>query len=420
VLARARYAPAEGTGFARSGGPRIRSVAQAGRRRNKRWTSAIISKIRIDGVVAGMATKKRYYTASDSFGKTLKGLKRLSRASQREHLLYWFYSNFEDPAEETPYETAEGGYKFVWGGPYDAAEQLWSEFEGIVSDKLLDEIVAEVESDGISEWAPGHAHAAIQQRHKDAEEDGPEGPSEMLQWRPSQGVIIAPLRAGERFGKPLQEPAHLTPRYPLGIKNSDLRQVDQIIQRETALWWFYLNFERYDLDRAGPLFSLPPKFGLKPYQTGITVAIDDGNGNIRQPTTLVPLKALEIMRAEFATVLPDEIIEQLGFTVDGDWMWKTSLFEVFDPPIFSTGVLAALPPVFDALAGALKALPLSPSYGGIGHNNPPDAIPLTEEERNAVVAELVEARTTAENGGAGAAEKVTSEDQMMSLGLCPG
>ena len=32
--------------------------------------------------------------------------------------------NFEDPANETPYESSEGGYIYIWGGPYDALEQL--------------------------------------------------------------------------------------------------------------------------------------------------------------------------------------------------------------------------------------------------------------------------------------------------------
>jgi len=30
----------------------------------------------------------------------------------------WFLANFENPAECTPYESAEGGYQWIWGGPY--------------------------------------------------------------------------------------------------------------------------------------------------------------------------------------------------------------------------------------------------------------------------------------------------------------
>jgi hypothetical protein len=71
-------------------------------------------------------------------------------------MVKWFYENYEDPAQSTPYESAEGGYQYVWGGPYDANDQIGNMFGGLVPDTWIEEAVKEVESDGIYDWAPVH------------------------------------------------------------------------------------------------------------------------------------------------------------------------------------------------------------------------------------------------------------------------
>ena len=40
----------------------------------------------------------------------------------------WFYERFEDPANRMPYDSREGGYQWIWGGPHDANEELQNEF----------------------------------------------------------------------------------------------------------------------------------------------------------------------------------------------------------------------------------------------------------------------------------------------------
>ena len=74
--------------------------------------------------------------------------------SQKEIAKAWFLERYENPAENTPYETAEGGYIYIWGGPHHAGEILESEFHGIIKEKLLEEIAEELESEaGTTEWA---------------------------------------------------------------------------------------------------------------------------------------------------------------------------------------------------------------------------------------------------------------------------
>ena len=73
----------------------------------------------------------------------------------------WFHRNFEDPAESTPHDSSEGGYQFVWGGPYDADEELRSEFEPLgVPEEVIDEVVEEVTAGGLYIWAPTHGRLA--------------------------------------------------------------------------------------------------------------------------------------------------------------------------------------------------------------------------------------------------------------------
>lgn len=105
-----------------------------------------------------MATT-RYFSANDpEIGVTPAQLRRLGRARQIEYMLYWFESNFEDPAQETPYNGQEGGYLYVRGGPYDASEQLYDEFGRWVTEDRIQEVADQVESEGITDWAPGRNH----------------------------------------------------------------------------------------------------------------------------------------------------------------------------------------------------------------------------------------------------------------------
>jgi hypothetical protein len=49
----------------------------------------------------------------------------------------WFFENFEDPANNTPYE---GEYIYIWGGPYYAEEELRAAFEDTATPEAMSEI----------------------------------------------------------------------------------------------------------------------------------------------------------------------------------------------------------------------------------------------------------------------------------------
>lgn len=72
---------------------------------------------------------------------------------QTEIMRRWFCENYEDPAEQTPFQSSEGGYIWIWGGPYDAHEVLADEFDGIISENVIEELAGDLDGD-CPEWAP--------------------------------------------------------------------------------------------------------------------------------------------------------------------------------------------------------------------------------------------------------------------------
>jgi hypothetical protein len=69
-----------------------------------------------------------------------------------ELMVQWFFQNFEDPAQSTPWD--EGEYVYIWGGPYYADEVLENVFDAVVTPQALEQAVSKTEEDGGPEWAP--------------------------------------------------------------------------------------------------------------------------------------------------------------------------------------------------------------------------------------------------------------------------
>jgi PIN like domain len=53
-----------------------------------------------------------------------------------EEMVKWFYENYEDPANGVPYESAEGGYQYYAGGPYDPMEELQEQFPDVPFERI--------------------------------------------------------------------------------------------------------------------------------------------------------------------------------------------------------------------------------------------------------------------------------------------
>jgi uncharacterized protein (UPF0332 family) len=97
--------------------------------------------------------KTEYYLPDFEHTISRGDLAESDRDTQIEVMRTWFFQNFEDPAERTPYETREGGYIWIWGGPYEAQDELDAEFGGLIHDEVIEELSNEL--DAICwVWAP--------------------------------------------------------------------------------------------------------------------------------------------------------------------------------------------------------------------------------------------------------------------------
>jgi hypothetical protein len=81
-------------------------------------------------------------------------LRTASKSQQLSAMRIWFGSRFCDPAHETSYNSAEGGYLFTHGGPFDPGDELPNRFSGIVDDDLVQRVVDEMIDEVGDEWAP--------------------------------------------------------------------------------------------------------------------------------------------------------------------------------------------------------------------------------------------------------------------------
>ena len=66
----------------------------------------------------------------------------------------WFCDRYEDPANETPYSSEEGGYIFVWGGPYDPNEVIQERFSDCVDYEVMERLIRDLYAEVGDMWAP--------------------------------------------------------------------------------------------------------------------------------------------------------------------------------------------------------------------------------------------------------------------------
>ena len=76
-----------------------------------------------------------------------------TRTAAVDAMKAWFLERYEDPANRTPYESAEDGYIWIWGGPYDAREELTTQFDGEYPEEWIEEAAQDLEQES-TEWAP--------------------------------------------------------------------------------------------------------------------------------------------------------------------------------------------------------------------------------------------------------------------------
>ncbi len=56
---------------------------------------------------------------------------------------HWFHERY-DPPDELPYDSSEGGFQWIWGGPYDPDDALQNEFGGLIPDDVIEELASQL------------------------------------------------------------------------------------------------------------------------------------------------------------------------------------------------------------------------------------------------------------------------------------
>lgn len=99
----------------------------------------------------------------------------LERDERVDAMVEWFFENFEDPAQETPYNGREGGYLYIHGGPYEAESYIPNAFPEATEEEHT-EAIERIEADG-PEFAPaGHRVLAPEDYSDDIEQREPPPP----------------------------------------------------------------------------------------------------------------------------------------------------------------------------------------------------------------------------------------------------
>ena len=101
---------------------------------------------------AGAKQKVRWYAQGDGKHISSSDLGEAEHDDQLDAMRRWFFRNYEDPVESCPHDSGEGGYQYIYGGPFDAREQLDTEFGGFIDDELIEELASELE-DISPEWS---------------------------------------------------------------------------------------------------------------------------------------------------------------------------------------------------------------------------------------------------------------------------
>jgi len=94
----------------------------------------------------------RYRLEEGDTTYTPSQVKRLGKEKQAEIIRTWFNANFEDPVQEMPRD--DGDYFYPYGGPFDANSVIQDEFGDLISYAVMESVIEDLESEGLSEWAP--------------------------------------------------------------------------------------------------------------------------------------------------------------------------------------------------------------------------------------------------------------------------
>jgi len=69
-------------------------------------------------------------------------------------LMTWWNDHYANPADVCPFESADGGFQWIWGGPYDAYEEVLTHWGKVFTNEMLLLMVGHLQAaTGVMEWS---------------------------------------------------------------------------------------------------------------------------------------------------------------------------------------------------------------------------------------------------------------------------
>jgi hypothetical protein len=219
--------------------------------------------------------------------------------------------------------------------------------------------------------------------------------------RISRGKVLLHLVTGEPLGRPFWEWAYRTPRFPLGIKGSDLADTTSEIQRETMVVWFLANHHLatgayFGFSGPTPTQTIGPLNTYPPNSMQLNQSIEVAG--FGQGPFFSGGRAPDLLKSEFAEFVPEPVILEVAGLFEGLWQRVSPEpfidFEKQAPEERITTLVVIL----DELTETVHKM--VPAHGGLGHNGPP---PITEDEKRIILRATAETRLAVLSADYGAA-----------------
>lgn len=175
---------------------------------------------------------ERIYSIGE-YEYTAEEFRALPQDQQIELMVEWFGERYEDPAQRMPYNSREGGYLWIYGGPYDADEEIQSEFSDVAEFDVMQRAVEEITSDGLYEWAPVASDDDYEDDREFEEPEIPDDPAEPEDLRRELIGRLDRLEAAlHSYGQNLPPRNH---NHPPELIDGDLIPPEQLAEAREAV-----------------------------------------------------------------------------------------------------------------------------------------------------------------------------------------
>jgi hypothetical protein len=223
----------------------------------------------------------------------------LDHAQAVEVIKEWFFSNFEDPTQSTP--RVDGEFLYVWGGPYDARDEIGNAFLEYASEQVIEDAIRAVEAEGIYDWAP-HGERG-QSDHNEQAGAGTSDPTalhaEMVEQIEALEPEIADLRNRQHRGIGDNNPPEPIELEPAPLDENELDEISEamaVLKRQPPAPSTLSNTARSAValllkfgDRLRPLAHAAGAYLAKQADNFVTEAVKEAGKRIVQAPLWLPI-----------------------------------------------------------------------------------------------------------------------------------